>query len=239
MKINGTDISIYGASQWNVTPELSSLTNASQWIAGALSPLLLPARAGMKKMKVSVMIKGNSRGEIWENARKLVARLLAPSEIELDGFPNKFRMVLTNAGSAELSLQNFHKATLELAGYEHGEEETVHKTSYTTIYVYNPGNVETPTVVEVTPLIGKTSLEIRGIVRDRYQGEDKPVTIKKLAQSLPIILDGEKGLITAAGTNRISDVDTWGLPSLKPGENLIQLDQPDMDIKIRYKPRYL
>lgn len=238
MKINGIDIGEYGARQWNVTPGFSSISNKSQWIEGAAMPLLLESGIGMKKIKVSVMLEGEGRGIIWGNARKLIAALLLPAEIQLDGFPNLYHMVLNNASSAELSLQKFHKATLELVGYEHGQEITASGTG-SRFYIDNPGNIETPAVMEITPFIGKTSLVIKGLVRDRYTKEDKLVTVKRVSQRKKIVLDGEKGLFTEEGFNKMGDIDIWGLPTLRPGTNLIEMDQADQEMKLRFKPRYI
>ncbi|WP_334090630.1 hypothetical protein, partial [Helicobacter typhlonius] len=58
----------YGAKEWNVTPSFSSVSNGSQWLAGTAAPLLLNSEIGMKKFKVSVMLEGKSRSEIWKNA---------------------------------------------------------------------------------------------------------------------------------------------------------------------------
>ncbi len=238
MKINGIDISEYSARQWNVMPEFSSLSNRSQWIEGAAAPLILKTGVGMKKIKVSVMLEGENRDIIWSNARKLVAALLSPAEIQLDGFHNLYHAVLSNASSAELSLQKFHKATLEFIGYEYGEEITASGEG-NRFYIENPGEIEAPAIIEITPLIGKTSLKIKGLVRDLYTQEDKPVIIKKLSQRKKIILDGEKGLFTEEGSNKMEDIDIWGLPTLRPGTNLIEVDQKDQEITVRFKPRYI
>lgn len=239
MRINGNDISIYGARQWNVTPAFSALTNKSQWAAGAALPLLLESEVGMKRIKVSVMMEGENRGAIWRNANRLVAALLKPVEIKLDGFPNLYHVVLSNATYAELSLQKYHKATLEFIGYEHGEENTVKGGMGKRFYVEILGDIETPAVIEIKPLIGKASLTIKGIVWDCRAEEDRPVTISKLTARKTIVLDGETGLITEDGANKIGDVDIWGLPMLRPGTNLLELDQEDVEWVVRYKPRFV
>ncbi len=238
MKINGIDIKIYQAKQWNVEPAFATITNSSEWTTGSISPLMMNTEAGMKKIKVSVIVRGKERQVIWKNASALIAALSKPSEIELDGFDNAFYMVITNASQAELALQRFHKATLELVGYEHGAE-VVQNYTQRQITINNAGNMTTPAVLEITPLIGKVSLTISGIVRDKYTLADKPVTISKLTQNKKIILDGEKELVTEAGANKFPDVDMWDFPSLIPGTNTIQLSQPDIEVTVKYKPRYI
>ena len=192
----------------------------------------------MKKFKVSVMLEGKSRAEIWKNAGRLITALLKPAKIEFNYFQNFFYMVLTNASYAELSLKKFHKATLELAGYEYGREVVVENTG-TRISTENVGNLPTPAVLAITPTIGKVSLTLTGLVRDRYTLEDKPITISNLTDGKTIILDGETGLVTEGGVNKIGEVDMWGLPTLQPGYNIIQMNQSGMEVEMRYKPRFV
>ncbi len=238
MIINGREITYYGAKEWSVTPSFSSISNGSQWLPGTAAPLLLDTEIGMKKFKVSVMLEGKSRAEIWKNAGRLITALLKPAKIEFNYFQNFFYMVLTNASYAELSLKKFHKATLELAGYEYGREVVVENTG-TRISTENVGNLPTPAVLAITPTIGKVSLTLTGLVRDRYTLEDKPITISNLTDGKTIILDGETGLVTEGGVNKIGEVDMWGLPTLQPGYNIIQMNQSGMEVEMRYKPRFV
>ena len=238
MIINGREIAYYGAKEWNVAPSFSAISNSSQWLAGTATPLLLNSEIGMKKFKVSVMLEGKSRQEIWKNAGRLITALLKPAKIEFDHFQNFFCMVLTNASYAELSLKKFHKATLELAGYEYGREVIVENTG-TRISTENTGNLPTPAVLAITPTIGKVSLTLTGLVHDRYTLEDKPITISNLTDGKTIILDGETGLVTEGGLNKIGEVDMWGLPTLQPGYNIIQMNQSGMEVEMRYKPRFV
>ena len=76
-------------------------------------------------------------------------------------------------------------------------------------------------------------------MRDRYTLEDKPIKISNLTDGKTIILDGESGIITEDGVNKIGDVDIWGLPTLQPGYNIIQMNQSGMEVEMRYKPRFV
>lgn len=237
MTIDGVDIAKYQARQWNVQPGFCEMSNQSEWITGALSPFMLDNTTGFKTMKVSVTIRGSTRQEIWKNAGDLVASLLAPREIKLDGFDHKFFMCLKNATQAEQSLKRWHKTTLELIGYEYGEEIAT-TTMAKELLITNEGSLKTPAIIEITPLIGLVSVTITGIVRDALTGEDKPVVISKLTKGKKIIIDGESGLITEASANKFPDSDIWDLPSLQPGANRITINQ-DVTLTVRYKPRFI
>ncbi len=236
MKIDGIDVSMYGIRQWNVTPDYSEISNESEWITGAPGPLMLAGKAGFKKLKVSVVICGRSRREIWEQGSSFIAQLLTPRELQLDGFAHSFFVYLKNASQAETSLNRYHKATLELIGYEHGEEITASTTSRTLI-VNNTGNVRTPAVVEIVPVINLASVALTGLVRDERTGADKRIIISDLINGKRIVIDGEAGLVTEDGRNKFKDVEMWDFPALVPGTNTITADK-DIRLNLRYKPRY-
>ena len=240
MTIDGIDSLIeYGAEQWNVTPGFCSIKNESEWMAGAIQPLMLPGTVGLKKYKVSVMIRGSSRQEIWENGSRLVARLMKPSVIRLNDFDNNFMFVLSNASQAESSIRRWHKATLEFVGYEYGNEVSTTYINTKSITMTNEGNMESPCILEIVPTLGKTQLAITGLVRDLFTGEDKPIKISGLTKDKAIMIDSDTGLITESGVNKFEDVELYELPSLLPGENKITLNQSDINITIKYKPMYI
>jgi hypothetical protein len=242
MKVNGEDIAAYGARQLTTEMAYGDITNQSEWVQGCRSPIMLGGTVGFKKIKVCVILKGDTRSEIWENGNRLIASLISPAVLQLDGFEHYFCAYLKNASQAERSIKKWHKATLELYGYEFGEEVTgkAQKTSGgRTLTVYNPGTAETPAVIELTPEIGKVSLTISGAVRDDATGDDVPITVTNLTKDATIILDGEAGLITEGGANKFQDVDMYDLPSLKPGQNTISHNQADVAMVVRFKPRYL
>lgn len=129
MTVDGQDVKEFGVQQWNLEHEYSQLSNESQWPDGATNPLILPSTTGFKKVKVTVMIRGSDRKEIWEKAGMFIARLLTPREYSFDGFEGRYFFgYLKNASQAETCLQKWHKATLELTGYEYGEQTQVEST---------------------------------------------------------------------------------------------------------------
>lgn len=237
MTIDGVDIETFNARQWNVSMGFCEISNSSEWLEDSLTPLMLESTTGFKKIKVSVMIRGSTRQEILRNASNLIARLKKPAVITLEGFENSFYVYLKNAEEAETCLNRWHKAELEFYGYEYGKEVSV-STSAKTLAVTCEGNIDTPAVVEITPLIGLESVTVTGIVQDPLTGADKPVTIKKLTKNKKIIIDGETGLVTEAGVNKFSDTELWDLPVLKPGLNTITVNK-DVTLTIKYKPRYI
>lgn len=240
MKINGISAEQYGVQQWNVTPGFCEIKNNSEWIEGALSPLMVKSTVGMKMIKVDIIIRGKTRAEIWEKSSDFIAKLLEPCTIELDGFDHQFYMVLQNATQAERSLQRWHRATLELIGYEHAKESWI-KTENATFSVFNAGNLVTPAIIEIEPQFTLSAIGIFGFARDELTGEDIQIVIGNVKKDTKIIIDGETGLITEAGKNKFPEMTIQALPSLLPGTNKITMRINDGQAltTVRYKPRFL
>lgn len=179
MKVNGIDVSQYGVQQWNIQREFSKIENESEWTAGAAAPIMLTGTAGFKNLKVSVMIRGSTRKEIWEKSGNFIAKLLKPCEYQLDGFDTFFYGYLKNASQVETSLNRWHKATMELVGYEYGKE-VVNSFTAKAMNIQNRGNIITPAIVEITPVINLASVVLTGLVRDEITGETKSIKVKNL-----------------------------------------------------------
>lgn len=237
MKVNGADVKeIYGVEQWNVTPAFSKLKNESEWNEGDLQPILFKSTVGFKKISASIVIRGSNRDDIWKKSAEFISKLIKPCEIQFDGFEHYYYMVLTNASQAEQSLKRWHKATLELQGYEYGAE-IAEATSKRTITINNIGNLKAPAIIEIVPLINLVDITISGAVKNLLTDESKDIVIKDLINGQKIIIDGESGLVTQAGENKFNDVDMWDFPMLMPGSNTITVDK-DVELAVRYKPRY-
>lgn len=237
MKVNGADVKeIYGVEQWNVTPAFSTLKNESEWNEGDLQPMLFESTVGFKKISASIVIRGSNRDDIWKKSAEFISKLIKPCEMQFDGFEHYYYMVLTNASQAEQSLKRWHKATLELQGYEYGAE-IAEATSKRTITINNIGNLKAPAIIEIVPLINLVNITISGAVKNLLTDESKDIVIKDLINGQKIIIDGESGLVTQAGENKFNDVDMWDFPMLMPGSNTITVDK-DVELAVRYKPRY-
>ena len=87
--------------------------------------------------------------------------------------------------------------------------------------------------------IGRTSIVINGACWNRYTGRDQPITVNRLFKDQKITLNGETGIITEAGVNKIQDVELLGLPMLKPGINQLSVSQELYSLTVKFKPRYL
>lgn len=240
MKIDGTDIQEYGAVQHSVTPGYITYSNKSEWVEGAGSPIWKKSTIGFQTLKICLLMKGTDREAIWENGSRLLAKLQKPVELQCDGFQHYFTGILKNVEQAEMSLQHWHKMTLQFEGYKHDGTRVVTCDENTKSFmVENVGTLETPVRIQLVPSIGKVSLTIQGLTRDG-RGNLCDLTISNLTKEKVVIIDGESGRITEDGSNKYPDIkEIWSMPSLMPGENRITLSQDGVKVKLEYKARYI
>lgn len=251
MLINGTDLTGFGATvkQWTVEPGMRELKNDSEWERGSPLPIFQTPSATFKDLTITLMVYGSSRDDIMIRISDILASLTGETELELDGWSHLFCGILENSSVKEVSetsRNRFLKLELKFTGYEHGEEVEVSVEGVTsgddgtqTITVTNPGNVISPSTIELTPTIGMSSLVLNGLCRDSETGEDLEVTVSTLTTGNTVVLDGMTGLITENGELKAGDVDMWALPTLLPGSNTITLSSKYVSAVVKVLPIYM
>lgn len=237
MKINGWDTLEAHAKQHRVEYGNHSMKNESVWIAGSPAPVFLKNEIGFKQIAVTLILK-ESKMEAVSDTSTILARLLDPVEIELEGNGHKFFGILSKNSVKEIVANRWYNLVLTFDCYEYGDEMSLPFSGQTEITVENPGNILTPVTVEVTPQIGAASVVLTGLCRDAVTGEDLPVKISDLETGKTVIIDGETGLVTQDGKLK-ENVEFWGIPALLPGENKITVDSNRMDVTVRFRPRYM
>ena len=241
MKINGTDTNTaYGVREWNVGWSYADLSNASEMPDGWITPYLTKTKIGLKTIKVSVMISGAYRDTIWRAASNFIAALLNPCEMQFDEFPDRyFYGVIKNASHTETCLRRWHKASVELVGFEYG---TLQHATYTgtSISITNPGNIPSPIKIRVAAAADQTQLQVAGIVRDPFTGTDEPVYFNNLVATVGVTIDPEAGtVLNDSNVNKFESVEMLEFPSLKPGANTITLNRTGITTDIWYRPYYV
>lgn len=125
MKINGIDISYYGAKQIKVMPGQRDISNGSELVGGIAVPILCAPDIGLKTYEIVLAVHGTSREAMWRSAAGIVALFENGAvSVKLDGFNNIFQMALTGVKHEEYgpNKDRWHTLILECKGYEHGEE---------------------------------------------------------------------------------------------------------------------
>lgn len=253
MKVNGKDVlETYGLKQWNVEMAYGEIGNESSWEDGCPVPVLLESNFGLKKIKVSVLAKGENRDEIWGKTGKLLAEMAKPAVLELDGFSHHFKTVLTNAQQVENSMNRFHKATLELVGYEYGEHKVVDiqvaSSQTENVSVENNGTLPSPAVITVT---NTRAIENEVVIGYLEEGHSSNIAKFSFADSIEQLkFDARTGEIwekqMAGELERaatLEQIEVYQLPVIRCGtEKLcawINGSTAEADISIAFDEMYL
>lgn len=104
-------------------------------------------------------------------------------------------------------------------------------------------------LVEVSLSSTSNSIVIKGNLTTDVEYEFKPsgskdmvkindIEIKNVTGGQTYLLSGIKKKVVANGKNIFNDTNIFKFPSLEPGENTITLNHSDINLKLRYYPRY-
>ncbi|MPQ44440.1 phage distal tail protein [Clostridium tarantellae] len=232
MLINNIDISKFNAKQLIVDIQPSNIILEKEWVKKSLKPIFIDYNITFKNLKITLYFHGNNRQDILTNISNLISLLKAESTLTLDGYKNKFISFLINSNIEKTIRKDRYKLNLEFDSYEVSDfiEETLNRTTMKTINI--KGNLETPCIVEITPIVDIIDIKIEGLSED-------PIIIKNLEKNKTLILHGIDGTITVDGINKFYDADLWEFPRLKPGSNNIKISRNDCNIKIKYKSKYV
>ena len=256
MKINGKTVAEeYDLEQWNVEMSYGEVTNESSWEPGCPVPILLESEFGMKKIKLSMLAKGSDRGLIWEKCEKIIAELAKPAVLELEGFNHKYKVVLTNAQQVESSIKRFHKAVLELIGYEFGERRTVTIKPGQNLWLENNGTVYAPLKITVNQ---NRQYEPKNTIYLYYEDDE----ITGTSNSVPVgsflfegkterlMFDASNGKTEEKKVNEekttaggLQKIEIFDIPRIKPGGMYFACEQSggsaDTTVTIEYEERYI
>ena len=239
MRIGEIDVSTLHGKQHTVTFSHSQIQNESEWTAGSAVPFFDRNHIGFKEWTVTVVVKDSGREAIIEDCSNILALLIGPVDLTLDGFSHHFRGILKNHDRKENAQRRYHMLELTFEGYEYGTPVVVTGSGASQLTVSNPGNLPSPCQIEITPTVGVASIILHGICRDSSTGEDLPVTVSNLETGKTVILDGLTGLITQEGRQKGMDVTIWALPVMQPGENIVTVNSSRMNLRITTIPVYI
>lgn len=96
-----------------------------------------------------------------------------------------------------------------------------------------------PCIVEIMPKADMPDYSIQGLARDPLKGELEEITVKNLTDATPVIIDGEKQLITELDSNKFNESVFWHYPTLTPGLNVVTTSRTNARLTVKYRKRWL
>ena len=232
MLLDSTYIKKFNAKLLKVDIGTQELSNLSEWINKSLTPIFFKNKKSFKKIELELLFKGKSNDLALKNISDFMSNILSEVTLVLDSYSNKYRVILSDNSTEKTESRYMFIKKLTFIGYEFSDEvtETINRTTSKTINVV--GNSETPAIVEITPSIDLINLTLKGL-------EEDPIILKNIKANKKLIVNGEDSTVTVDGVNKFGDTDMWGFPRLKPGANTITVSKNNVDITIKYKPRYI
>lgn len=229
MIVNGIDIKKYSARLLKKDIQLTEIDNYVEWLDGSLLPLKLKEIKTFRDVKLEIAVKTDT----FENSLMQCSNLLnqlKDCNVRFKDMEGLHRLYITSHEEVKFVRTRTIRLFVEFIGYYYKEEpEFTLEGREGSIFV--PGNIKTPAIVEIIPKINLIDLSIKGL------GED--ITIKNLKANVPIIINGEDCTILESDKNKFNETDMWEFPYLVPGTNQISIDKDNVDIKIKYKSRWI
>ena len=222
------DYSVGGTSLSHSTAEAGHILKLPQIYSSILSPrqisitlTFFPVATGSNSRKTTVIERlKRSTENIVRFESDIIGKVV---EIGLpDGY--YYTAYITNIQSPSLDANGEQDIVYTFSAIRH--KAPVAKEVAAGGKVFCESNTKTPCRIVVSVPAARASLTICGII------------INTVAANTDIVIDSEKGLITAGGVNKFGDTEFVDFPYLLPGENTISCDASNADITIVYTPIY-
>lgn len=98
--------------------------------------------------------------------------------------------------------------------------------------IINNGTAAAPCRCTIIPRNDIMLMTIKGLSEDE-------IKVSQIMAGQALVMDGINKTITIAGNEAFDHYDAWEFPRLQPGENVIELSEPTIDISIEYQPRWI
>ena len=227
MIINDVNLKDLGCEllRYRITP--SQYSGKSYWNNGSRSPVLIKGQYIFSNLVVDIYIEGINSADVEVKKSKLNAVMENPI-IVLDEVDDSIEYLCSYENQVVIEKINevVSLATYNFKTFKRGKIKSVPLTN-TTNTVDIISDVETEVIYEITP----TSDIIDFTIND--------ITIKNLKANKTIIVDGIKKAVTVDGENKFNDTDFWAFPTALPGTNKITLSRSNVDVVLKYHPRYV
>lgn len=231
MLINRKDIAEYGGKVLSFTALPAQKDYTYEFLNdNVLTPIR--TKSSKRKFKVitlEIIIWADTELQFDVYAGELT-RELTDCEIVMDDRESVvYQGHIQSVPEIEMITSTSGKLTYEIFAICEGKEVSYTFTDSVTIQV--DGNTETPAILELTSNVNMQNLRITGLTKN-------PIIISSFLRDLPLIIDGDKCLVTQNGENMFSNCDMWQFPSLIPGTVKIELSV-SCNAVLKYKPRYV
>jgi len=228
--INNINISNFKAKLLDRNIGTAEIDIINNWSANSLNPYISNKfRYKYKVLKLTLDIICSNDDEI-EIMKSILIKELAISTIKFHDIDIYYRGFISDTPSSKHIVEGNEilEVTMLVVAEKEEKIEIMNRINNKTINV--DGDIEIPAIVEIIPSISIADIVINGL-------SDNPIIIKNLIGGKRVTIGEDT--VTVDGINKFSDCDMWEFPTLKPGINAITVSRNNVDINIKYKPRYI
>lgn len=237
MVINSVDIKSFGAELVDKKIGTAEFIATHDWIRNSYSPMLLNKENKYTPIQCIFVVKAITMQELEEKTSHFFKKI-EECTLKFDDIDFYYDCYLQNKSNEYIGnnigdgMETQRIEVMFVSGFKYKPQisETMNRITSKTLNI--AGNTETPAIVEITPSIDTIDLVLTGL-------SDGPITIENLTGGKKVILNGEDGTVIVDGVNKFGDTDLWEFPRLKPGNNTITVNRNNVDINIKYNPRWI
>lgn len=184
---------------------------------------------GKGTLNIRIFFSGTNRDDVHRNISNFMAMNMNECIIKFRNISNYFNASYVDHSLEETELDEYLFLEIEFEYFEFGAEITHSFMSQSTLDI--KGNLETEVKISITARSDLIDCVLVGTTED-------DIVIRKLTANKPIIIDSINGLIIEEGKNKFKDVELWDFPKLKPGTNTISVNKENINIELKYTPKW-
>lgn len=224
MFVNNVDVSIYKARLLTKQPKTGAIVSYREWLRGAIQPILSGQDIQDAPLILDIYVKGDTEQETQENISNLVAQF-KKCTIKFDELDFYFDCVLDSVDSNRVTKLKYQLTFNLICSCKYKDTITIQANAVASITINNPGNLEAPEVIEITPNVNIGSITVGDF------------TINNLTAGKMVIVNTEDWTVLENGINKYGDFD-GDFPTLEPGTNTITISNTSCNVLIKFKPRW-
>lgn len=233
MTINNVALSTMGATLLSVDYGYSKVTNYNDWLRNSKNPLFYGQDITYTTATFKILVEGANLGETDKNCSNIV-NSMTKAIVKVNGSDWSIDGHLVDADNSNRISPLAREIQVNFEGVKIADRELLLKTMELGVaWSFEvKGNQDIPCRIEITPDMGYTTLALT-INGEVYRIKDVD------AESLSLVIDGEKGIVMADNVNKIADYTSWHFPTLKGGTNTIEVYNGAPTIRISYNGRWM
>ena len=203
------------------------ITTQAEWLDGRLEPHIEEQFFKFKPIELEMLLEKFNDNDAEKEISKLVA-LAGKCSIEFDDLDFKYVGYLTDVGRNKITIGRYDLTLSFMVAY--GMASRVTQSITTSGSVVLDSSMTTPVQVIVTSTTARGSITINGL--------GHKIVLNNVKTNVPVVIDGETGLITESNMNNFKNYESWGFPRLEVGTNLITVDS-GVKLELAFNPRWL